>query len=80
MLLAGLGWGSMPLHIVEDDLATGRLVRLHPASWDGRNRMPRLPVSVVRRRNRAAGLAGRWLFERLAALGTDEVALTGQSD
>jgi len=80
MLLAGLGWGSMPLHIVEDDLATGRLVRLHPASWDGRNRMPRLPISVVRRRDRAAGLAGRWLFERLAALGTDEVALTGQSD
>src|SRR5436189_303212 len=28
MLLAGLGWGSMPVHMVEDDLAAGRLVRL----------------------------------------------------
>ena len=79
-LLAGLGWGSMPRHIVEDDLATGRLVRLRPASWDGRNRLPRLPVSVVRRRDRAAGLAGRWLFDRLATVGADEVALTGQRD
>ena len=80
MLLAGLGWGSMPRHIVEDDLATGRLVRLRPASWDGRNRLPRLPVSVVRRRDRAAGLAGRWLFDRLSTVGADEVALTGQRD
>lgn len=27
-LRAGLGWGSMPLHMVEQDLADGRLVRL----------------------------------------------------
>ncbi len=80
MLLAGLGWGSMPRHIVEDDLETGRLVALQTASWDGRDRMPRLPVSIVRRRDRAAGPAGRWLFERLAAVGADEVALTGQRD
>ncbi len=80
MLLAGLGWGSMPRHIVEDDLATGRLVRLAPALWDGRNRMPRLPISVARRRDRAPGIAGRWLFERLARGGVAEVALTGRTD
>ena len=80
MLLAGLGWGSMPRHIVEDDLANGRLVRLRPAMWDGRRRLPRLPVNVVRRRDRAAGIAGRWLFDRLAAMGGGEVALTDGTD
>lgn len=80
MLLAGLGWGSMPRHIVEDDVTNGRLVLLRPTLWDGRRRLPRLPVNVVRRRDRAAGIAGRWLFDRLAAMGAGEVALTGGTD
>lgn len=67
MLLAGLGWGSMPIHVIADDLAAGRLVRLTPASWDGSSRLPHLPVMVVHRRDRTLGTAGRWLFERLAA-------------
>jgi DNA-binding transcriptional LysR family regulator len=29
LLLAGLGWGSMPQHLVENDLAAGTLVRLN---------------------------------------------------
>ncbi len=66
MLLAGLGWGSMPMHIVEDDLAAGRLVRLSPSAWDGFGRLPRLPVVAAHRRDRAPGEAGRWLFDRLA--------------
>jgi len=28
LLLEGIGWGNMPLHLVADDLAAGRLVRL----------------------------------------------------
>ena len=67
MLLAGLGWGSMPLHIVEDDLSNHRLVRLQPRRWDGSASLPRLPVVVARRRDRVLGIAGRWLFERLSA-------------
>lgn len=67
MLLAGLGWGSMPLHMIEDDLAAGRLVRLTPANWDGSARLPRLPVVAAHRRDRSLGVAGRWLFERLTA-------------
>lgn len=72
MLLAGLGWGSMPLHIVADDLANGRLVRLHPAIWDGFSRLPRLPVVATRRRDRVLGIGGSWLFDRLAGLGVDD--------
>ncbi len=69
MLLAGLGWGSMPLHIVEDDLAAGRLVRLVPASWDGSGRLPRLAIVAVHRRDRVLGTAGRWLYEELTRTG-----------
>lgn len=36
MLLAGLGFGNMPLHIVEQDLAEGRLVLIKPEDFDPR--------------------------------------------
>jgi DNA-binding transcriptional LysR family regulator len=65
MLLAGLGWGSMPRHMVAEDLASGRLVELRALRWDGRNRMPRLPVMAVRRKAANLGPAGAWLLERL---------------
>ncbi len=66
MLRAGLGWGSLPLHLAATDIAAGRLVKLHagrPA--DPRGRML-LEMSVARRLDRALGPAGRWLQERLA--------------
>ena len=69
MLRAGLGWGSMPLHMVEADLAAGRLVRLHPASWDGAAEPPRIAIVLAHRRDRGFGPAARWLRERLAAGG-----------
>jgi DNA-binding transcriptional LysR family regulator len=69
MLLAGLGWGSLPLHMARDDIAAGRLVQLAPAMWDGSGGPPRLPVVAAHRRDRVLGAAGRWLFERLTAGG-----------
>ena len=36
LLRAGFGWGSMPLHMVEEDLEAGRLVRLEPSHWVGK--------------------------------------------
>lgn len=74
MLLAGLGWGSMPRHIVAEDLASGRLVELKPLRWDGRDGMPRLPVVAVRRKAALLGPAATWLLERLwEGLKEDEV-------
>lgn len=67
MLLAGLGWGSMPRHMVLDDLAEGRLKALEPARWDGQAEMPRLPIVAARRRTAALGPAGQWLLARLWA-------------
>ena len=65
MLLAGLGWGSMPRSRVATDISEGRLVELRPTKWDGLDEMPRFPFVVARRKGKALGVAGRWLVERL---------------
>ena len=59
MLRAGLGWGNMPRHIVEDDLASGklRLIRLGPTA--------KLPMSVIWRSLHPPGPAAAWLVSRL---------------
>ena len=62
MLAAGLGWGSMPDHMVRADLDTGRLVPLEIAD---RPRLP-MPLVAARRRDRILGPAGQWMMERLA--------------
>jgi DNA-binding transcriptional LysR family regulator len=67
MLLAGLGWGSMPVHMVEDDIAAGRLKRLDIRRPDGLTKLPRPGVVLVRRKDKVLGPAGRWLAARLTA-------------
>jgi DNA-binding transcriptional LysR family regulator len=67
LLLAGIGWGSMPRPRVADDLAAGRLVELRPERWAGADRMPELPLVVAHAKARPLGPAGRWLVEQLKA-------------
>jgi DNA-binding transcriptional LysR family regulator len=67
LLLAGIGWCSMPRKLVAQDLAAGRLVELKPQSWEGADRMPRFPLVIAHRRDKALGPAARWLVQRLAA-------------
>jgi DNA-binding transcriptional LysR family regulator len=69
LLLAGIGWCSMPRNLVEADLAAGRLVALKPLRWEGADRMPRFPLVIAHRRDKALGPAARWLIQRLAAGG-----------
>jgi DNA-binding transcriptional LysR family regulator len=65
MLLAGLGWCSMPLHMVKDDLAAKRLVRLD-IRWPGGVRgFPRPGVVLAHRKDKVLGPAGEWLARRL---------------
>lgn len=33
LLLAGFGWGTMPRHLVCEDIESGALLHLHPAHW-----------------------------------------------
>ena len=62
-LLNGLGWGGMPMHAVQDDLATGKLVELkiEDHSPDGMI----LPMAAVYPTSAPPGPAGRWLIERM---------------
>lgn len=66
MLLAGIGWGSMPAHVVEADLTNGRLVKLTTIEGPNRSVGTHIPTAAVHRRDRSLGPAGRWLLARLA--------------
>ena len=65
MVVAGLGWCSMPLHMVKDDLAARRLVKLD-IRWPGGVRgFPRPGVVLAQRKDKVLGPAGEWLARRL---------------
>ena len=67
LLLAGVGWCSMPRNLVAADLKAGRLVALKPLRWEGSDRMPRFPLVIAHRRDKALGPAARWLIAHVAA-------------
>lgn len=69
MLRAGLGWGSMPRHMVVEDMEAERLVELGLDRWAGTGRLPRLEIVVARLPEKALGPAARWLFAKLASQG-----------
>jgi len=62
-LLNGLGWGGMPLHIVQKDLSEGRLavLAIEDVPPDGLI----LSMSAVWQTKTPPGPAGRWFIERL---------------
>ena len=63
LLVAGLGWGSMPEHLVAEDLRLGRLVRLQLA----RAPATAYPLALAHRRDARPGPAACWLARQLAA-------------
>ena len=76
LLLEGIGWGNMPLPMIEDDLKSGRLVRLN---------MPDDPGGTYRfagiwRTDNPPGPAAAWLLDRFAELGKDDRGLPGAGD
>lgn len=66
MLLAGLGWGNLPVHVARGDLRRKRLVRIRPAAWADDEHTVHL--AVVYRRSAVLGPAHRWILEHLAEL------------
>jgi DNA-binding transcriptional LysR family regulator len=62
LLVAGLGWGSMPEPSVREDLRTGRLARLDVEQANDYSYGFRL----IRRNDAQPGPAARWLAERFA--------------
>lgn len=64
-LLEGLGWGFMPHHVVEKDVAQGDLVVLSAVDIPSGGLVR--PVSAVYPTASPPGPAGRWFIERLKA-------------
>ena len=76
LLREGIGWGNMPLPMVEPDLVAGTLVRLA---------MPDHPGGTYRfagiwRRDTPPGPAASWLLDQFVALGRDDRELDGMGD
>jgi len=61
-LKAGLGWGHMPLHMVEADLSSGALVKIRV---EGSPRVIALAMKVVFRKDTPPGPAGRAFIAQL---------------
>ena len=63
LLREGVGWGNMPLAMVESDLASGALVRLAMPDFPG----ALYCLSAIYRRDTPPGPAGSWLLQQFAA-------------
>jgi DNA-binding transcriptional LysR family regulator len=61
-LKAGLGWGHMPLHMVQADLDSGALVKIRV---EGNPRDMSIPMKVVFRKDAPPGPAGRAFIAQL---------------
>ena len=76
LLREGIGWGNMPLPMVQPDLLAGTLVRLA---------MPDNPGGTYRfagiwRRDAPPGPAAAWLLDQFIALGQADGELDGMAD
>jgi DNA-binding transcriptional LysR family regulator len=66
MLLAGLGWGNMPSHLVQNDVAQGRLKVIQPVEFDAR--AAQLVMCGTYLADHQPGPAGQWMIEHLSAV------------
>lgn len=72
LLLMGVGWGLMPTHMVEDDLAAGRLVRVQPEKSDylplnaGARGGHVLNMYSAHKAGRGLGPASAWLLNHFS--------------
>lgn len=62
-LKAGFGWGHMPLHVVEKDIAEGALVNIQILGNQIEN--PKLPMRIIYRKDNPPGPAGRVFIDQL---------------
>jgi DNA-binding transcriptional LysR family regulator len=62
-LRAGLGFGALPMHLVEEDLASGALVEIARENAPTGGHV--IAMSAIYRTDSPPGPAGRWFIERL---------------
>jgi DNA-binding transcriptional LysR family regulator len=66
LIMAGIGWGSMPRQTIEAELSRGELVILEPEQWDSSNKMPRITAVVAKRKDKSMGPAASFLMDELS--------------
>lgn len=76
LLREGIGWGNMPLPMIEADLVAGTLVRLAMPDHPGGT----YRFSGIWRRDTPPGPAASWLLDQFVALGQDDREPDGLSD
>lgn len=70
-LRAGLGFGFMPLHVVQADLANGALVRITAEETPPGGHV--VAMSAVYRTDSPPGPAGRWFIDHLKQVDAEQV-------
>jgi DNA-binding transcriptional LysR family regulator len=76
LLREGIGWGNMPLPMIEPDLVAGTLVRLEmPDHVGGTYRF-----AGIWRRDCPPGPAASWLLDQFVALGMEDRELPEMAD
>jgi DNA-binding transcriptional LysR family regulator len=73
LLRSGIGWGNMPLELIQDDLARGLLVRLDINDGNSFS----FPLYVIHRGDEEPGPAGKWLMQQFFDL---EPSMPADSD
>jgi DNA-binding transcriptional LysR family regulator len=68
LLLSGMGWGSMPEHMIKDDIAAGRLKALTMNEWTNAI----YAFNTIWRSDTPPGPAVRWMLDRFAAIDWSE--------
>jgi DNA-binding transcriptional LysR family regulator len=76
LLREGIGWGHMPLCMVQEDLDAGRLVRLALCDLPGGN----YRLSGIWRRDTPPRPAAAWLLEQFERLGRDDATPSDLAD
>ncbi|AJR23609.1 LysR family transcriptional regulator [Sphingobium sp. YBL2] len=76
LLREGIGWGNMPLPMIEPDLVAGTLVRLAMPDHDG----GMYRFSAIWRRDTPPGPAASWLLDQFVALGALDRDVEGMGD
>lgn len=68
IILAGMGWGGLPEHVVADELKSGVLVRIHVEGFEIRTSQ----LYIIRRTDRPAGIVAEALWQALRSAGADQ--------
>jgi DNA-binding transcriptional LysR family regulator len=76
LLMAGLGWGNLPEHLVRADLAARRLIAIRPEAWSAEEHT--LSLSAVWRPDTTLGPAHRWVLSQMETLCVQVLAPPGK--